>query len=209
VPDSESRLQHALTDTSADAARTVRALRDEGARFNVGGVYRNFNDPTFALNFLDATLQPRFKFNIDGHGKVGAREAVKISFQELQTPTLVRNGNEDARSSGALWISPVDGTVLRTRLTFSIREPVPASKGPVNVDDPDPLSTINTHAQIDVDYELVGPIDGWAPVRMHEIYEQTISTPKQRGSFVERITCTATYSQFQVYLTAGRILPSS
>src|SRR5688500_10499477 len=43
VDDSATRLERLLSDTSADWVTRVRRLRDEGARFNLGPIQRNFS----------------------------------------------------------------------------------------------------------------------------------------------------------------------
>jgi len=49
VPDSQNRLADRLGDTSAGRATRLRRLLDEGARFNLGRIFRNINYPTLAL----------------------------------------------------------------------------------------------------------------------------------------------------------------
>ena len=34
--------------------RDLRALSQENGRYNIGAIYRNFNEPTLALSFLDS-----------------------------------------------------------------------------------------------------------------------------------------------------------
>jgi len=46
-------LERALAETAANRLTRLRRLRDEGARFNIGQIVRNFSDPSVALQFLD------------------------------------------------------------------------------------------------------------------------------------------------------------
>ncbi|HEY3885670.1 MAG TPA: hypothetical protein VGL62_10710, partial [Vicinamibacterales bacterium] len=51
ITDHEDRLVATLT-SHPNGLSEARALSDEGARFNIGSVYRNFNVPTTALFFF-------------------------------------------------------------------------------------------------------------------------------------------------------------
>src|SRR5689334_6168871 len=66
VPNSRDRLTRALTGAGVDGRTALSRLADESARFNIGGLARNFNTPTFALQFLDNAHRDRFKFRIEG-----------------------------------------------------------------------------------------------------------------------------------------------
>lgn len=81
-----------LDDIAAapDLLRRLRAIRDEGARFNIATVYRNLNDPTFALMFLDPAAQGRFTFKLAGQEKINGTDTVTLTFFEQKKPTLVR-----------------------------------------------------------------------------------------------------------------------
>jgi hypothetical protein len=70
VPDSESRLERLLAAPANDLVARVRSLRDESARFNLGPVERNFNDPTMVVQFLSAKVQPRLRFERRGRDTI-------------------------------------------------------------------------------------------------------------------------------------------
>jgi hypothetical protein len=82
VPDSKDRLDAALALPEPARMGRFRKLRDEGARFNIGRIYRNFNDPTLVLQFLDAEYQSRFAFSVDGAERANGVDAWKIAFAE-------------------------------------------------------------------------------------------------------------------------------
>jgi len=62
VRGSHDRIMDALSGSSPQHRARLRALADEGARYNIGNVRRNFSDPMLALTFLDQARQPRFAF---------------------------------------------------------------------------------------------------------------------------------------------------
>ena len=48
-----------------------------------------------------------------------AGETIKLAFMERTTPTIIRSGPDDVPASGAIWIRPADGAVVRTSLTVT------------------------------------------------------------------------------------------
>jgi hypothetical protein len=120
VSDSRERLQRTLHDTTGpDRVLALRRLRDEGARFNLGRIERNFNDPTLVLQFMDPAFQPRFTFSVAGADRINGVDAWKVRFAEELHPTLIRSNGVDLTSSGLLWISRNDGVVVRTSLAVT------------------------------------------------------------------------------------------
>jgi len=179
VADSEKRLERALNESST---RVLRALADEGARFNLGRIRRNVNDPTLALRFLAHDSQDDFKFSLMGREAIDGVDAWKLTYVERRSPSLVRNAqNEDLPAKGDIWLSVVDGVVLRTSLAIT-----------------------DKHAHLDatslVHYARDAKLEMWVPLTMSETYVQ------QTGNTEERIVCTATYSDFRRFETSGRLI---
>jgi hypothetical protein len=201
--DGSSRLDEVATSAGPNLLRRLQGIRNAGARFNIGAIDRNLNDPTFALLFLDPGMQPRFKFHLDGKEKIGDTDAVKISFSEHMRPTLVRDGSKDAPANGAVWVSPSDGGVLRTQLTFVLKDAAPGH-GPMIFNGPGGLveAAIDMNAEIEVDYQHDAGMESWVPAQMRERYRQTA-----RLSTIETVRCTATYSNFRKFQTAARLVP--
>ena len=194
VPESKGRLDAAFALPEADRLGRLRRLRDEGARFNVGRIYRNFNDPTLVLQFLDAENQSRFAFADLGAENVNGIDARKMSFVERSTPTLLRTNTSDLLSSGLVWVALSDGTVLRTKLTLKD-------------------AAANTTADLVVAYQRNPKLDMFVPIRMDETYVQqrianraVLGVPSRLGVSTERIECVATYSNFRRFETWGRLV---
>ena len=192
VRDSETRLERLLRDPSEDWFARVRRLRDEGARFNLGPIRRNFSDPTMVVQFLGARLQRRFRFERRGYEEMDGRRAWRLSFAEQVHPTLVQSAGRDVPAVGDVWIDATDGAIIRTRVT--LRDTQPA---------------VRLRAIIDVTYRNDSRSGVWLPDRLEETYEQT-GRGVYRGqnrTFEDRVDCVATYTNFRRFETEARIVP--
>jgi hypothetical protein len=158
-------------------------------------VYRNVNDPTTVLQFLDPDDQPRFSFSIVREEKVNGVDAWKITFAERAGPTVIqKENNQDLLSNGLVWVTRSEGAVARTSLTVT-----------------DPAT--NMRADINVDYDRSQKLNMWVPVHMVERYTQNGFTnrapqgaPARPAQVVERIECVARYSNFRRFETSARII---
>jgi len=191
VADSETRLERLLTDSSTSWPVRMRALRDEGARFNIGRLERNFGDPMLALQFLDPHTQPRFEFKLEGRERIGDRSAWRVSFKERTYPTLIRSNGRDVLATGDIWLAGDDQAVLRTRVSLVDR-----------------YVDLRIRATIRVTYRSESRFGIWLPAEMRETYEQD-----GRGvyngriaQFNDRVECVATYSNFRRFETGARLV---
>jgi hypothetical protein len=116
VMDRRDRLLRLLTSASVDAAR-LKEIANESARYNVGPISRNFNVPTTVLFFfLPATID-HFAFERKGTKDFDGVVTWELEFKERVRPTLIRTRDgRDVPASGRVWVTPADGTVVRTRL---------------------------------------------------------------------------------------------
>jgi len=193
VPDSANRLDALLAiQRREDYLEQLRLAREDSVRFNIGHVYRNFNDPLLVLEFLDPVHQDRFTFSIQGRASVDGVDTIRLSFVETARPAMIRSGTGDLLSSGMVWMNPVDGAIVRTHLTLSEVE-------------------TNTHGSIVVDYRPNSALGIRTPVRMTERYTRDVlmnnGVPGKTISFVtmtEEIDCVATYSNFKRVEPAAR-----
>ena len=110
-------LQAILGREDPDAvARRLFALN---ARYNIGGVVRNFNDPMIALLPLSEAHRSRFAFDVvdTDRSEPGVLLAT-LSFRERERPTLVRPPSGGAAyARGAITMDAATGIIRRTRLT--------------------------------------------------------------------------------------------
>ena len=180
IAGSSDRITRALSDPAR--LSRLRQLADEGARFNIGTVFRNFNDPTFVLRYLDPAFQPRFAFSLSRQETIRRVSVWKIAFVERDRPALTQNGNgNDLPASGSIWLNTADGTVVRTSVALHD-------------------TRTNMSGEIAVDFDP-NPALGFAPPsEMRESYAQV------EGDVEERITCLAKYTNFRRFSTSGRII---
>ena len=179
VSGSRERIDRALAGDRRDTRR-LRQLADEGARYNLGELQRNFSDPALALSFVDPDRQARFRFEL-GPALVIDNVAVRrINFRETERPTLIRSarGARDVPASGAIFVAD-DGSIRRTEM---------------NVDAPD------TKATIAVTYRTDGKLGMLVPASMTEEYRA------RRDGVDTLITGVAEYSDYRRFETSGRII---
>jgi hypothetical protein len=179
IKNSQKRLDRLLSAETPVGIPHLRQLRNEGARYNIGTIRRNFNDPMFPLQILESEAQPRFTFAAAGTETVGGASASKVAFEEHETPTFVQDGNRNLPSRGTFWIGD-DGRVLRTR--FDVNDPIRGLA-----------------ALVIVDYRPDAKLDMLVPVTMRERYVASGPT--------EQIECTASYSHFRQFETGARVIP--
>lgn len=183
ITDHEQRLVGILTSgpNGLDEART---LSDDGARFNIGSVYRNFNVPTTALFFFKPANLDRFKFSKGARSDDGS---IEIEFREKEKPTIIRAANGGSvPSEGQIWVDPATGTIRRTRLRLGDLSVVVGARMPGTV-------------EVDVTYGLVDRFGMWLPQTMREAYDVV------RNGETERETGRADYSNYREYQVSARV----
>ena len=177
IRDRQERLTRLFLDPSLSADRQIRGVRMESARYNLGGVERSLNTPTYALRFLHASYKPRFAFErvTDTSPRLGLDPPADIDgvwvLRYTETwPTTVIHGRDGRNlpAKGRFWIEPVTGRVLVTELI---------------IDD------AAVDATITVRYEVDDTMGHLVPVEMRERYDN-----HREGS---RIDGTATYGRFR------------
>jgi hypothetical protein len=193
IGDRKNRLQTLFRNGSPDPAE-ARRIADESARFNLGPVRRNFNDPTAALFFLMPSLLPRFAFTRKGESSVNGVNVWEVEFKEKSRPTLIRTRDgRDVPSEGTIWVVPSDGTVVRTQLAISGFYGRSGSK-------------------IEVTYARDDRLGLWLPETMKERHEADI-VEAGRSAYGAAIASarttvvvgTATYSDFKRFETSATI----
>jgi hypothetical protein len=186
VPDSKARLEHVIADATPGALLPrFNRLRDESARFNLGRIYRNLNDPMLPFQFVDPSYQPRFTFEIAGEDTIDGVAAWKLTFAEKAMPTVVTVDKHDSFSKGDIWLTS-SGIVLRTHLAVENQ-----------------LTSLRS--TFVVTYGRDSKLAGWVPVRMEETYSQR-PPASSSDRLATEISCVATYSNFRRFETSARIV---
>jgi hypothetical protein len=162
------------------AVRSVAPqLAGRNARYNLGRVVRNFNEPTLALQVFSAERRPRFRFSRQRVSLDGAVTLVTLAFRERDRPTLVssvRGG--PVFSTGEAVIEAETGRVRRIWMHFE--------DGPVD-------ATLDTVFAEDSDLGL------WVPVVFTERYRL------EDDGLWETIVCEARYANYRRFETSGRL----
>ena len=183
VGDHEERLAQVLM-ASQGRFDEARRLSNESARFNIGSIQRNFNEPTAVLFYFSPKNQDRFKFSRRGAADDGLWE---IAFEEESRATFIRTPDgQPVPSSGSVWVKPADGTIARTLLKVPVI-PMRDAGGQ------------RGSGQVDVTYRRIEALDMWLPWTMVESFEAT------KGPTWERINGRAVYSNYRQFQTAVRI----
>jgi hypothetical protein len=223
LSDRRDRLVSLFTSTSTTDVNEVTRIANESARFNVGPISRNFNVPTSALFFFLPEHLSRFQFTRKGVKKIDGVETWEVAFKETRTPTFIMTrGGVDVPVSGALWINPGDGTVVRTRMqmsNFADQMTSPVQSAPVQRPEMDPsrpqgarpaalptfdLQRIDSSADIEVTYRKPPGVGLWLPAVMEESYHGPITLKVNPSP--GRSTTRATYSDFKQFATAGTLV---
>jgi hypothetical protein len=179
LPNHEGRLAALFGHASDSSGADARTIIEESARYNLGPLVRTVNVPSFALFFLTAQNQHRFRFRLEGEQYLDEIATAVVDYSEHDRPTLVRapGGLGDRPVEGRIWIEPSSGRVLRTRLV--------ADQGS------------GWTAQVEVDYGQDGKTGLWVPLAMREDY---------RGDRGASIRALARYSNFRRFRTDARLI---
>jgi hypothetical protein len=131
----------------------ARMITARNARFNIGHIFRNFNEPTLGLLVIDPRRQPRFKFSRRSVEKNGGVTLVTLAFKETDPPTIVYGTDgRSVFSTGEILLEAGSGRVRRTSLQFKY--------GAIT-------------ATLTTDYALEPKLAMWVPSIFSERYEKT------------------------------------
>jgi hypothetical protein len=184
VRDRQERLTSLFLAPERAGARLAGRIREESARYNIGGIERTMNVPVLPLAVLDPHSQPRFRFTVAevdksdrrGAADLPATPSFKVSseiwvvrFQEVKGPTLIHTlRGDNIFSRGRVWIEPSSGRVLMTEM--------------ITEDD-------DVRGQVNVSYQSEPLVGLLVPIEMREQY----SSKGYRATIVGE----ATYGRFR------------
>ena len=161
---------------------TVRGLASRiaarNARFNIGSVKRNFNEPTLALLLLDAKRVADVRFDRVRMERDGEVALATLRFTERGRPTLVSGSSGPTPATGTFVIEAATGRVRSTTFMLTDRSTV---------------VTLVTNYAPDEKLGL------WVPALFTERYETTL------GPMRDVITGEARYSNYRRFEVTGRI----
>ena len=177
VPDRDD-LRRLLQNGATQAVG--RDLANRNARFNIGAVRRNFNEPTFALLVMSARHVPGFNFR---RGPVttdpGGVTLVSLQFTERDDSALVRNpAGRLVATRGTFTIEAATGRIRETSIAFK---------------DGDTIAELTT---IYLPDERMGL---WVPSRFTERYASRVD------GGTDSVVCEAQYTNYRRFEVVGRI----
>lgn len=166
--------------SGASVSSVARRLKDYNSRFNIGGVIRNFSEPTLALQVLEPRHAPRFAFSVRQRSREGSTAIATLGFEERNGPTLIigRDGHP-IYSSGEFTLEAGSGRIRRVQLIYA--------DGPLSGE----LTTI---------FQLDARIGLWLPTQFRERY-----IANRGGRQSETITGVALYSNYHRFEATSRI----
>jgi len=161
---------------SAPAKDVASTLKTYNSRYNVGTIYRNFNEPTLSLELFDTVHHEDVAFDLKGLDVQNGVSLATLGFRERGAPTLIVDlAKRAVQSSGEVTVETATGCVRKIVLKSSID---------------DVLSALVTTYGHDV------KLDFWVPVDFVEHYTANAD---------EEIVGHATYTNFRRFEVHGGI----
>lgn len=164
-------------------------IKARNSRFNIGRTVRNFNEPTLALQILDASRESTTAFRVTGTRTDHGTAVATLTYREQGTGTLLHDlAHQPAPSTGQILVEPESGRIRRTELTTTI--------GRVSM-------------KLTTDYAYQASLDLWVPSQLQEHYEEGVygsgADSRVTGTGHEEIWCEAKYSHFHRFEVKGGI----
>jgi len=157
----------------------ARDLLARNARFNIGGIERNFNEPTLPLLVLEPRRLSGFSFDRKSLTTEGGKVTAVLAFEERDPATLIHDvRGRPVKTKGEFEMDATTGEIRRTELDFKID----AVTGV--------LSTV---------YKKDDKIDLWVPVTFTERYD------RKTASNFDRIECEAKYTNYRKFGATAKI----
>jgi hypothetical protein len=179
VPDRDN-LQRLLSQRG-EVRGLIKELIARNARYNIGVVERNFNEPTLPLLLLDQKRVGDVRFERKETTTGNGAALSTLAFTERGRPTLVRGPSGSLFARGEVVLEAATGIVRRTSfdLAYEVR-----------------------HATIKVrlvtDYALDPKLGLWLPSLFTERYDTS-------GEVKEVVFCQARYTNYRRFDVAARI----
>ncbi len=183
-PDLKAALQ---SQGLAQVARTFKAFNSQ---FNVGRIFRNFNEPTLALGVLELERGPQFVFTHKRTRRANGVTLITLAFEGQPGPhAFIYNLDmKPAAVEGELVIEQGTGRIHKTILEITMT---------------------SVRAVLTTDYALAESVNLLVPTVFRERYETGVD---HSGSAVlnftadyESIFCESRYTKFRQFKTTSRI----
>jgi hypothetical protein len=163
-----------------DVRGTAARIAEKNARFNIGRLGRNFNEPTLALLLLHRKRVQDIDFDRDRVVTQDGRTRVTLRFKEGDRQSLVRNAitTDHIYAKGLLTIDALTGRVERTEFEIDVNQ---------------------TNSRLVTEYQPDEKLQLWVPVVFRERYHDARERERQL------IQCEARYTNYRRFEVSGRI----
>jgi hypothetical protein len=192
VHDRRRRFDELFKTPGANLVTSARRIADEGARYNLGRLFRNLNTPTTALVYLEDAYASSVRWRDAKRVDLDGTPAIELAFHQNRAPYAIRSLNGEPQAArGRIWIESTSSRILRTELEIRGRVPVEGSAVRPNM----PRSFVTVTARF-------GPVPGleaWVPLSMEDAYEV-------EGRAEERMKGAALYTNHRIFQTSARIV---
>ena len=161
---------------STPAKEVASTLKTYNSRYNVGSVYRNFNEPTLSLELFDTVHHEDLAFELKRLDAGSRVSLATLGFRERGAPTLIVDLDQrPVESSGEVTVETATGRVRKIVL-----------KSPFD----------NVVSELETTYGHDVKLDFWVPVEFVEHYTAAAD---------QVIACRATYTNFRRFEVHGGI----
>jgi len=183
VRDRQRRFEDLFVRPDANLVASARRIADEGARYNLGSLFRNLNTPATAFVFLQDKYESSVTWREAGRTERDGGVLRELEFEQKRAPFAIRSLNGHAvHSSGRIVAEEATGRIVETELLVRIVR-------------------TRTFMRLRCDFGQVPGIDVWVPIRMQEEYErQSQSRP------YEELKAQAVYTNHRLFQTHTRII---
>jgi hypothetical protein len=192
VHDRHRRFDDLFKSPDSNLVASARRIADEGARYNLGRLFRNLNTPTTALVYLEEAYASSVRWRDAKRIDLDGTPAIELAFNQNRAPYAIRSPNGDPQAArGRLWIEATSSRILRTELEIHGRAAVEESSVRPNM--PRNFFTITSR------FGPVPGLDAWVPLSMEDSYEV-------EGRAEERMKGSASYTNHRLFQTSARIV---
>jgi hypothetical protein len=155
VRDRDSRLEKLFASAGENRFVEARRILAEGARFNLGTIFRTINQPSMPLMFIASENRSRSAFRAGRKDTVAGVETVVIDFEETARPTLVKSSTRSLPATGSFWVEPNTGRVMKASVKIE--------------------SNVVTMEML-VTFGFVEKLNMWVPVEMTDVASNALET---------------------------------
>jgi len=124
IRDREQRLAKLFLNNGpgSDLQERAKAISDESARYNLGGVQRTINNPIFALIFLQPDIRDHFRFTMGKPDRRMGDSIRVVEYVEDMRPTIIVGlPGQEMPAFGRFWIEKDTGRIVKAEVRVEQR----------------------------------------------------------------------------------------